>query len=346
MYRSPCWLRIRSVAHTTPFCGLHATPQPAGTIGRPTVTTLVDTFNCKYEWMVGFLAGGSAPRRGQAIEVADRTSIAVWLVSARIAMRPTFRSIVVTERPVVIVTGASKGIGAEMALTFAKAGFDVGVNYHHDEAGASQTVAKCVEHKARAFALQADVSDPVSVEAMFTACDEALGPVSCLVNNAGIIGGATTLSELRPANLQATFATNVFGAIYCLQEAVQRMRSDRGGRGGATINVSSIAATLGSPGEYVHYAASKAAVETLTIGAAKELGPLGIRVAAIRVGTTATDLHQREGNPDRPEKIAKATPLGRIAQPRDIAQAALWLGSPEASFVSGTVLTVAGAFTP
>ncbi len=252
----------------------------------------------------------------------------------------------VTERPVVLVTGASKGIGAETALAFAKAGYDVCVNYQHDEAGASRTVSKCLEHKGKAFASRADVSDPDSVDAMFAACDETLGPVSCLVNNAGIIGGATTLSELRPANLQATFATNVFGAIYCLQRAAQRMRIDRGGKGGTIINVSSIAATLGSPGEYVHYAASKAAVETLTIGAAKELGPLGIRVAAIRVGTTATDLHEREGNPDRPEKIAKVTPLGRIAQPRDIAQAAVWLGSPEASFVSGTVLTVAGGFTP
>ncbi|MEM6465014.1 MAG: SDR family oxidoreductase [Pseudomonadota bacterium] len=249
-------------------------------------------------------------------------------------------------RPIALITGASKGIGAETARLFAKADWDVCVNYHRDADGAAQTVSECQAHGVAAFACQADVSDPIAVAEMFSQCDTKLGPVSCVVNNAGIIGGASLLSQVTETNLQSAFGTNVFGTVYCLKEAVHRMRKDDGGQGGTIINMSSMAATLGSPGEYVHYAASKAAVETLTIGAAKELGPLGIRVAAIRVGTTATDIHEREGNPERPEKIAKATPLGRIAEPEDIGQAAVWLASEQAKFVSGTVLTVSGGFAP
>lgn len=250
------------------------------------------------------------------------------------------------KRPIVLVTGASKGIGRATALEFAEAGYDVCVNYHRDASGADETVLNCEAHGVRAFAKQADVSDQEAVAAMFSACDERLGSVSCVVNNAGIIGGSSTLAELGAAALIATFATNVFGATYCLQQALHRMRNDLGGSGGTVINMSSLAASLGSPGEYVHYAASKGAIETLTIGAAKELGPLGIRVAAIRVGTTATDMHVREGNPDRPSAVASVTPLGRIAEPGDIAQAALWLASPQAEFVSGTILTVAGGLAP
>ncbi len=134
--------------------------------------------------------------------------------------------------------------------------------------------------------------------------------------------------------------------MYCLQEAVKRRRTDEGGSGGSSVNMSSVAATLGRHGEYVHYAASKAAVETLNIGAGKELGPIGVRVNAIRVGTTATEIHEREGNPNRPAMVAAATPLGRIAQPSDIAEAAVWLASSKAGFVSGTVLTVSGGLVP
>ncbi len=251
-----------------------------------------------------------------------------------------------TNRPVALVTGASKGIGAAVARAFAAAGYDVCVNYRSDEMGANETVKHCEAAGARAIATQANVADSESVKSLFKTCDEKLGRVSCLVNNAGIIGGSTTLCDLKEDALLATFATNLHGTIYCLQEAARRMRTDAGGQGGAIVNISSVAAVLGSPGEYVHYAASKAAVETLSIGAAKELGPLGIRVTAIRVGTTSTDIHEREGNPGRPAMIAASTPLGRIACPDDIAEAAVWLASEKANFISGTILTVAGGLTP
>jgi len=220
------------------------------------------------------------------------------------------------------------------------------VNYHSDAEGASATAERCEAEGAKAIAVGADVSDRNAVKNLFRTCDELLGPIDCLVNNAGIIGGTSTLESLTEGALQATFATNLFGTIYCLQEAIERMASDRGGAGGSIVNMSSLAATLGSPGEYVHYAASKGAVETLTIGAGKELGSVGVRVNAIRVGTTATDIHAREGNPDRPGKVARATPLGRIAEPEDIADAAVWLASPMARFITGTILTVAGGIAP
>ena len=246
----------------------------------------------------------------------------------------------------VLVTGASKGIGAATAVAFAEAGYAVCINYHSDQRGAAKTVARCEAAGVRAIAVCADVADRAAVRSLFRKCDEEIGPVGCLVNNAGVIGGAGPLADLAEDALARTFSTNVFGTLYCLQEAIDRMRTDRGGAGGVIVNMSSIAATMGSPGEYVHYAASKAAVESLTIGAGKELGPLGIRVAAIRVGTTATDMHAREGNPDRPATVAAATPLGRVADVQDIAAAAVWLASPQAGFVSGTVLTVAGGLSP
>lgn len=245
-------------------------------------------------------------------------------------------------RPIALVTGASKGIGAATALAFAKAGYDVCVNYYRDATGAAETATLCEAIGAKAFLICANVADRTAVSEMFGACDRALGPVACLVNNAGIIGGSAPITDVSEQALHGTFATNVFGTVFCLQEAARRMRTDEGGAGGVIVNMSSGAATMGSPGEYVHYAASKGAVETLTIGAAKELGPFGVRVVAIRVGTTNTDLHAREGNAARPASVAAVTPLGRIAEPADISEAAVWLASPKAAFVSGTVLTVAG----
>lgn len=245
-------------------------------------------------------------------------------------------------RPIVLVTGSSKGIGAAVAELFAREGFDVCINYRSDERGAYAVADACKEHGARTAVVHADIGSLADIKKLFAACDKQLGALNCLINNAGIIGGTSSLSKLSQDALETTFAANVFGPIYCIQEAIKRMSNESGGVGGTIVNMSSVAATLGSPNEYVHYAASKGAVETLTIGAGKELAPLGIRVNAIRVGTTDTTMHAVNGNPDRPQKIAAITPMGRIAQPLDIAEAALWLGSDRSGFVTGTMLTVAG----
>ena len=247
-----------------------------------------------------------------------------------------------SNRPIALVTGASKGIGASVATLFAKNGYDVCINYLSDEDGARVVARSCEEAGARTAVAKADVARPDEVADMFQHCDAALGPVSCLVNNAGIIGSATLLEHLTADALTETFQTNVFGIVYCMQEAIKRMSTAQGGAGGTIVNMSSLAAVRGSANEYVHYAASKGAVETLTIGAGKELASAGIRANAIRVGTTDTTIHAANGNPDRVKNIAAMTPLGRIADPIDIAEAALWLASDQSKFVTGTTLTVAG----
>ncbi len=245
-------------------------------------------------------------------------------------------------RPIVMVTGASHGIGAATARLFAAEGYDVCINYLSDSDAASRVVDDCASAGARAIAVQGDVGKTEDIQALFKACDDGLGRVTCLVNNAGIIGKAGRIEELQPAVLETTFRINVFGVIYCIQEAAKRMSTRRGGQGGTIVNMSSLAAFLGSPNEYVHYAASKGAVESITFGAGKELAPEGIRVNAIRVGTTNTRIHTQGGNPERPARIAVATPMGRIAEPDDIARAALMLASPGSGFMTGTLITVAG----
>ncbi len=247
-------------------------------------------------------------------------------------------------RPIVIVTGASHGIGAATARLFAADGYDVCVNYLSDEAAASEIVEDCRTAGARAIAVKGDVGKREDIQALFKTCDNRLGRVTCLVNNAGIIGKACRIEELQPAVLEKTFSVNVFGVMYCIQEAAQRMSTRKGGKGGTIVNMSSLASFLGSPNEYVHYAASKGAVESISFGAGKELASEGIRVNAIRVGTTNTRIHTEGGNPERPARIAAATPMGRIAEPEDIARAALWLASPGSGFITGTLITVSGGF--
>jgi len=179
-------------------------------------------------------------------------------------------------RPVVIVTGGSRGIGATTARLFACEGYDVCISYLSDADAALSTVKACEGLGAGAIAVQSDVAKRQDVETLFLACDKALGPVSCLVNNAGVIGQSTRIQGLEDEALEQTFRTNVFGLLYCTQEATRRMSTATGGAGGTIINISSVAAVLGSPGEYVHYAASKGAVETISIGAGKELAPVSV----------------------------------------------------------------------
>lgn len=243
---------------------------------------------------------------------------------------------------IAMITGASRGIGAATARLAARAGYDVCVNYVSDVDSAKAVVRDCESNGVRAVAVQADVAVSADVDRLFDICDCELGPLSLLINNAGVVGRATALRDLADAVLHRTFEVNVYGSIYCARAAILRMSGDLGGAGGVIINISSIAATLGSPGEYVHYAASKGAIDTLTVGLAKEVGRQGIRVNAIQAGTADTDIHRTAGNPDRPDMVARTAPLGRVATPDDIAEAALWLASDKAGYASGAILRIGG----
>lgn len=242
----------------------------------------------------------------------------------------------------VVITGGSRGIGAATAKLAASRGHNICFAYRSDDDAAEQTVADCRQAGGNASAVKADISTVAGAAKLFATCDEHFGAPASLVNNAGIIGQCTPVSGLTPETLQKTFEVNVFGAVYCIQEAIKRMSTRNDGTGGTIINISSIASRLGSPGEYVHYAASKGALESLTIGLAKELGPDGIRVNAVRSGTVDTDMHARDGNPDRPAMVAASAPLGRVGTVEEIAKTILWLASTEATYTSGALLDVTG----
>ncbi len=245
-------------------------------------------------------------------------------------------------RKLAIVTGGGRGIGAAICTLLAQNGYDVCVNYAGNSDTAEATAERCRTHGVSARAFQADISDSGGVDALFAFCDEHFRSPDLLVNNAGIVGETARLVDLTDAGLQAAFATNVFGAFYCSRAAARRMSTAMGGAGGVIVNISSIAATLGSPGEYVHYAASKAAVDAMTIGLSKELGPEGVRVNSIQTGTTNTDIHQRSGNPERPANVARIAPLRRVAQPHEIAEAVLFLASEKSAYTTGAILRVGG----
>jgi NAD(P)-dependent dehydrogenase (short-subunit alcohol dehydrogenase family) len=238
---------------------------------------------------------------------------------------------------VVAITGAGRGIGAACALAAARAGYRVGVNYLGDAAAAAGVVGRIEAGGGRAIAVRADVAEPADVARLFDEVAGALGPVGALVNNAGTTGRITRFAELDLATLRRVIDVNLVGCMLCSQEALRRWRA-----GGAIVNVSSIAAATGSPGEYVHYAATKAAVEAFTRGLAREVAGDGIRVNAVSPGTVQTGIHAAGGDPERPARVAARIPLGRVGAPEEIAAAVLWLLSDAASYTTGSVLTVAG----
>jgi NAD(P)-dependent dehydrogenase (short-subunit alcohol dehydrogenase family) len=242
---------------------------------------------------------------------------------------------------VMIITGGGRGIGAETAKLAAKRGYALCVNYLKD-AKAAESLLKELSLGNRAIAVAGDVSREEDVLKIFAETDKALGRVTALVNNAGIVDRSQRVETITAARLARMFAINVTGSFLCAREAVKRMSTKHGGKGGAIVNVSSAAAKLGSPGDYVDYAASKAAIETFTVGLAKEVGGEGIRVNCVRPGVIRTDIHLVSGDPSRVERIGGAAPLGRPGEPEEVARAILFLASDEASYTTGSVLDVTG----
>ncbi len=246
-------------------------------------------------------------------------------------------------RPVLLVTGGSRGIGAATCIMAARRGYDVAVNYHSNAAAAAAVVASCEAAGARALAIQGDTASATDIIRVFAEAKAALGPLSHVVNNAGITGKGSPLAEADTGLIRACIDVNVTGAILVAREAVRALTANAAAPGRAIVNISSAAATLGSPGEYVWYAASKGAIDTLTIGLAKELAPLGIRVNAVAPGITETDIHAlSSGEPGRIARIAPMVPLQRAATPDEIAEAILFLLSEASAYTTGIILRVAG----
>ncbi|MGW3108077.1 SDR family NAD(P)-dependent oxidoreductase [Streptomyces sp. NPDC001100] len=243
------------------------------------------------------------------------------------------------KRLVTVVTGGSRGIGAATCLRLAEEGHDVVVGYLRDAKAAEQVADRVRQSGVRAVCVGADTSVEADVERLFTAAERHLGPVTGLVNNAGVTGPFGRLADVDTSDLRQVVEVNLLGTLLCSRRAAQAMTA-RGN--GVIVNVSSSAATLGSPGDYVHYAATKAAVDTLTMGLAKELGPDGIRVNAVAPGIVDTEIHARMGDPDRAQRVSTSIPLRRPGQPEEIAAAIAWLMSPDASYTTGAVVRVSG----
>jgi len=240
------------------------------------------------------------------------------------------------------VTGSSTGIGAATALLAARRGYAVCINYLQQRQKATEVVQAIEREGGRAIAVQADVSSEADVVRLFETADRQLGPLTALVNNAATLEPQMRLDSMDAARLHRVFATNAIGSILCAREAVRRMSLRHGGSGGSIVNVSSGAARSGSPGEYIDYAASKGAIDTMTIGLAKEVAEEGIRVNCVRPGFIYTGMHAKGGEPERVERVKSLVPMQRGGQPAEVAAAILWLLSAEASFVTGSILDVAG----
>ena len=243
---------------------------------------------------------------------------------------------------VLVVTGGSRGIGAATALLAAQRGYAVCVNYRQNLAAAERVVKTIEAMGARAVAVSGDVGVEAEAVRLFETCDEVLGCPVGLVNNAGILETQMRVEAMDAARLHRIFATNVIGSFVCAREAVRRMSTKRGGAGGAIVNVSSGASRLGSPGEYVDYAASKGAIDTLTIGLAREVAEEGIRVNAVRAGFIYTEIHASGGEPNRVERVKELVPMKRGGSVDEVARAILWLLSDEASYTTGSFIDVAG----
>jgi NAD(P)-dependent dehydrogenase (short-subunit alcohol dehydrogenase family) len=242
---------------------------------------------------------------------------------------------------VMLVTGGGRGIGAAVALLAARRGFDVAVNYREDERAAASVADAARAIGVRATIIQADVSREPDIVKMFQQVD-TFGTLAALVNNAGVTGGFSKVADLTAAALGKTLAVNTYGAILCAREAVRRLSTVWGGNGGAIVNVGSIASRLGGAGEWVHYAASKAAIEAFTVGLAREVAGEGVRVNAVAPGIVDTEIHASAGDPHRAKRMATSIPLGRAATANEVAEAVMWLLSPESSYVTGAILEVGG----
>ncbi len=242
----------------------------------------------------------------------------------------------------VLITGGSRGIGAATARLAAAQGWDVAVNYTRDAAAAHTVAADVQALGRRALVLQADVAEHAQVLAMFAAIDSAWGPLNGLVNNAGVVDVPARVDEMSPQRLQRMFAINVMGSIWCAQEALRRMSTRHGGAGGSIVNLSSAAARLGSPGQYVDYAAAKGAIDTFTLGLAREVAAEGVRVNAVRPGIIETDIHASGGQPDRAAQLAPQVPMRRAGSADEVAQAIVWLLGEGASYTTGSVVDVTG----
>jgi len=243
---------------------------------------------------------------------------------------------------VMIVTGGGRGIGAATARLAAARGYAVCISFLHDQAAAQAVVQDIKSNGGSAIAVQGDVASEPDVMRLFQETDRSLGKLSALVNNAGIVTTASRVEAMGVERLQRMFSTNVVGPFLCAREAIRRMSSKHGGKGGAIVNVSSGAARLGSPGEWVDYAASKGAIDTMTIGLAKELAGEGIRVNCVRPGFVNTGIHAGAGEPNRIERLRDSIPLKRGGEPEEVARAILWLLSEEASYSTGAILDVTG----
>ncbi|QTC00736.1 SDR family oxidoreductase [Alcaligenes sp. SORT26] len=247
-----------------------------------------------------------------------------------------------SDYPVMLITGGSRGIGAATARLAARQGYNIVLSYVTSEADALAVVADVEAAGRQAFAVKADCADPEQIIRLFEQLDQRFGRIDVLVNNAGVLFQQSRLEDIGFERMQRTFAVNAIGPMLCAQQAAKRMAYRHGGQGGSVVNVSSIAAKLGSPNEYVDYAASKGALETFTTGFAKEVAREGIRVNCVRPGHIYTDMHASGGEPGRVERLKDSIPMGRGGQPEEVARAILWLASSEASFVTGTFLDATG----